>query len=180
MIDLITMKAFYFDGSNGEKVRTEEIPADLKEEAAEARTHMLEALSMYSDELMELLLGEEEVPEKLIHKIVRDATINQGFTPVFLGSAYKNKGVQLLMDAVTRYLPSPLDRDVHGHRPEESRREDHARQRSRPSRSSAWRSRSWTTSSASSPSPASTRARPRRARCTSTSAPARRTASAAS
>jgi elongation factor G len=110
VIDLITMKAFYFDGSNGEKIRTEEIPAEQKEEAAEARTHMLEALSMYSDELMELLLGEEEVPEKLIHKIVRDATINQGFTPVYLGSAYKNKGVQLLMDAITRYLPSPLDR----------------------------------------------------------------------
>jgi elongation factor G len=111
VVDLITMKAFYFDGSNGEKIRTEEIPAELKEEAAEARTHMLEALSMYSDELMELLLGEEEVPEKLIHKIVREATINQGFTPVYLGSAYKNKGVQLLMDAITRYLPSPLDRN---------------------------------------------------------------------
>jgi elongation factor G len=110
VIDLITMKAYFFDGSNGEKIRVEEIPAAQKEEAAEARTHMLEALSMYSDELMELLLGEEEVPEKLIHKIVREATINQGFTPVYLGSAYKNKGVQLLMDAVTRYLPSPLDR----------------------------------------------------------------------
>src|SRR5690606_5584301 len=58
----------------------------------------------------ELLLSEGEVSEKLIHKIVRDATINQGFTPVYLGSAYKNKGVQLLIDAVTRYLPSPLDR----------------------------------------------------------------------
>jgi elongation factor G len=110
VVDLITMKASYFDGSNGEKVRIEAIPADLQEEAAEARTAMLEALSMYSDELMELLLGEEEVPEKLIHKIVREATINQGFSPVFLGSAYKNKGVQLLMDAITRYLPSPLDR----------------------------------------------------------------------
>jgi elongation factor G len=111
VIDLITMKSYFFDGSNGEKIRTEEIPADQKEEAAEYRAAMLEALSMYSDELMELLLGEEEVPEKLIHKIVRDATINQGFTPVYLGSAYKNKGVQLLMDAVTRYLPSPLDRN---------------------------------------------------------------------
>src|SRR5690606_6944300 len=82
--------------------------------AAEARTHMLESLSMYSDELMELLLSEGEVSEKLIHKIIRDATINQGFTPVYLGSAYKNKGVQLLMDAVTRYLPSPLDRKFVG------------------------------------------------------------------
>jgi elongation factor G len=110
VVDLITMKAWHFDGSNGEKVRVEEIPADLKEEAAEARHHMLESLSMYSDDLMEKLLGEEEVPETLIHKIVRDAVIGQGFTPVFLGSAYKNKGVQPLMDAITRYLPSPLDR----------------------------------------------------------------------
>jgi elongation factor G len=110
VVDLITMKAFYFDGSNGEKVRVEEIPADLKEEAAEARHHLLESLSMYSDDLMEKLLGEEEIPETLIHKIVRDAVIGQGFTPVFLGSAYKNKGVQPLMDAITRYLPSPLDR----------------------------------------------------------------------
>jgi elongation factor G len=110
VVDLVTMRAYFFDGSNGEKIRAEEIPADLKDEADEARTHMLEALSMYSDELMELLLGEEPVPEKLIHKITREATINQGFTPVYLGSAYKNKGVQLLMDAITRYLPSPLDR----------------------------------------------------------------------
>ncbi|MCC6491914.1 MAG: elongation factor G [Pirellulales bacterium] len=117
VIDLITLKALYFDGSNGEKIRSEEIPADLREEAGHARTHMLEALSMYSDELMELLLGEEEVPEKLIHKICREATINQGFTPVYLGSAYKNKGVQPLMDAVTRYLPSPLDRQFNGLNP---------------------------------------------------------------
>src|SRR5882757_36683 len=110
VVDLITMKAWYFDGSNGEKVRVEEIPAELKEEATEARHHMLESLSMYSDDLMEKLLGEEEIPEPLIHKIVRDAVIGQGFTPVFLGSAYKNKGVQPLIDAVTRYLPSPLDR----------------------------------------------------------------------
>src|SRR4029079_8031092 len=68
VVDLITMKALFFDGSNGEKIRTEEIPAEVKDEATEARAHMLEALSMYSDELMELLLGEEDVPEKLIHK----------------------------------------------------------------------------------------------------------------
>jgi elongation factor G len=114
VVDLISMKALYFDGNNGEKVRTEDVPAELKEEAAAARTHLLESLSMYSDEMMELLLGEEEVSEKLIHKIIREATINQGFTPVLLGSAYKNKGVQPLIDAVTRYLPSPLDRKFVG------------------------------------------------------------------
>ncbi len=112
VIDLITMQAIYFDGTNGEKLRKEEIPAELADQAAEARSHMLEALSMYSDELMERLLSEEDVPVDLIHKITRDATINQGFSPVFLGSAYKNKGVQPLIDAVNRYLPSPLDRVV--------------------------------------------------------------------
>jgi elongation factor G len=117
VVDLLTMKALYFDGANGEKVRTEEIPAELRDEADAARTHMLEALSMYSDELMELLLAEEAVPEKLVRKIIREATINQGFTPVFLGSAYKNKGVQPLMDAVTRYLPSPLDRVITANNP---------------------------------------------------------------
>ena len=112
VVDLLTMKALYFDGTKGEQIRTEEIPADLKDEAEEARHHMLEALSMYSDEMMELLLSEEDVPEELVHNIIRDATINQGFTPVYLGSAYKNKGVQPLMDAINRYLPSPLDRVV--------------------------------------------------------------------
>ena len=112
VVDLITMQALYFDGSNGEQVRCEEIPAELAEAADEARGHMLESLSMYSDDLMELLLSEEEVPESLIHKILHEATIKQGFTPVFLGSAFKNKGVQPLMDAINRYLPSPLEREI--------------------------------------------------------------------
>lgn len=107
VVDLIAMKAYYFDGSNGEKVRTEEIPADLQADAEKYRAEMLEALSMYSDDLMEKLLAEEEVSEELIHDIVRNAVINQEFCPVFLGSAFKNKGVQPLMNAITRYLPSP-------------------------------------------------------------------------
>ncbi len=110
IVDLIHGRAFYFDGENGESIREEEIPAELVEQAATARAQMLEALSMYSDELMELLLSEEEVPTELIHQLVRSATIDQGFTPVFLGSAYKNKGVQPLINAVNRYLPCPLDR----------------------------------------------------------------------
>src|SRR5437867_2127201 len=73
---------------------------------------MLETLSLYSDELMELLLEEREVPEAMVHEVVRRATIAQEITPVFLGSAYRNKGVQPLLDAVCRYLPSPLDRTV--------------------------------------------------------------------
>jgi elongation factor G len=119
VIDLVTMKAYYFDGSNGENVRAEEIPAALKEEAAEARQEMLEALSMYSDELMEALLGEEEVSEQKIHEVTRHAVIEQEFCPVFLGSAFKNKGVQLLLDAITRYLPSPTEVTNTGNNPKE-------------------------------------------------------------
>jgi elongation factor G len=110
VIDLITMKAYYFDGEKGEKVREEEIPAALLDTAKTARQQMLESLSMYSDELMEKLLSEEEVPVDSIHEIVRRGVQEQDLTPVFLGSAYKNKGVQLLLDAIVRYLPSPDER----------------------------------------------------------------------
>ncbi|QDU57971.1 elongation factor G [Aeoliella mucimassa] len=109
VIDLITMKALYFDGANGETVRAEEIPAAMLDTATEARHHMLEELSMYSDELMEKLLGEEEISEETIHDICRHAVIEQEFTPVFMGSAFKNKGVQPLLDAISRYLPSPTE-----------------------------------------------------------------------
>jgi len=112
LIDLITMEAVYFDGISGEQVRREEIPAELQEEAQTERQQMLEALSMYSDEMMELLLGEEEVPVDLIHKVARDAVRQQEMTPVFMGTAYRNKGVQPLLDAITRYLPSPLDHTI--------------------------------------------------------------------
>ncbi|HZZ72510.1 MAG TPA: elongation factor G [Pirellulales bacterium] len=112
IIDLITMKALYFDGLKGENVRIEEIPSELAEEAADARHQMLESLAMYSDHMMELLLSEEPVPEQLIHDTVRQSVQSQDLTPVFLGTAYKNKGVQPLLDAVIRYLPSPLDRKI--------------------------------------------------------------------
>ncbi|HVJ80106.1 MAG TPA: GTP-binding protein, partial [Planctomycetia bacterium] len=112
IIDLVSMKAFYFDGEKGENVRAEEIPANLKDAAVAGRHHMLDSLSMYSDELMELVLEEKPVPEQLIHDTLRKATLTQEVTPVLMGSAYKNKGVQLLLDAVTRYLPSPLDREM--------------------------------------------------------------------
>ncbi len=112
VIDLIKMKAFFFDGSKGEKVREEEIPADRLEEAQKARQEMLECYAMFSDELMELLLSEEEVPNKLLNKVMRSAIQSQEVTPVYLGSAFKNKGVQLLLDAICAYLPSPLDREI--------------------------------------------------------------------
>lgn len=119
VVDLITMKALYFDGDNGEDVRTEDIPANLQEEAQSSREAMLDALSMYSDELMEKMLGEEEITEDLIHTITRTAVIERSFTPVFMGSAFKNKGVQALLDAICRYLPSPLERENVGNDPNE-------------------------------------------------------------
>ena len=112
VIDLVAMKAAYFDGDNGETVRMEEIPADYKEKAATARQQMLEGLSMYSDTLMEKMLSEEPISDDEIHAVVKAAVHNQSITPVFCGSAYKNKGVQLLLDAVVRYLPNPLERKV--------------------------------------------------------------------
>ena len=112
VIDLMKMKALYFDGEKGESVREEDIPEAHLENAQNYRQEMLEAFSMYSDEMMELLLSEEEVPEKLLKETVRAATQEQGVTPVYMGTAFKNKGVQPLLDAVCDFLPSPLDRDI--------------------------------------------------------------------
>jgi elongation factor G len=113
VIDLVTMKAIYFEGENGEKVRIDEIPEAMRHEADSAREAMLDAVSLYSDELTEAIL-EESVTEELIHQAVRAGTLSQDLTPVFMGSAYKNKGVQLLLDAVTRYLPSPPEVETLG------------------------------------------------------------------
>ncbi len=112
IIDLVTMKELYFDGTKGEEVREEDIAAERLEEAQKYRQEMLEALAMYSDELMEKLLSEEEIPEALVHDITLHAVREQDATPVFLGTAFKNKGVQPLLDAICRYLPSPLDVSV--------------------------------------------------------------------
>ena len=112
VIDLPTMKAFYFDGKDGEEVREEEIPADYVAKAKEMRQKMLDGLSDFNEELVELLFNEQEVPVDLIYKACKDATHALKITPVFCGSAYKNKGVQLLLDAVLRYLPSPLEREI--------------------------------------------------------------------
>ena len=109
VVDLIRNEALYFDGVHGEKVRCEPIPANLVAQSQQARQHLLESLSMYSDALLELLLGEEPVPVALIDEVVRQAVLSLQLTPVFLGTAYRNKGVQPLLDAVVRYLPSPLD-----------------------------------------------------------------------
>jgi elongation factor G len=108
VVDLVTMKAIYFDGERGETVRYEEIPGHLQAEAEAKREEMLDAVSMFSEELMEAIL-EGTPTEEMIRDAVRRGTLSLDLTPVFLGSAYKNKAVQPLLDAVTDYLPSPLD-----------------------------------------------------------------------
>ncbi|MBU3936057.1 MAG: elongation factor G [Proteobacteria bacterium] len=108
LIDLVRMKAVYFDGENGDKLREEEIPAKYKEECDIKREEMLDAVSMFSDELMEAVL-EGTPTEEMIMDAIRKGTLALEFTPVMMGTAYKNKGVQLLLDAVIDYLPCPTD-----------------------------------------------------------------------
>ena len=109
VIDLVDMKALYFDGENGETVRVEDIPAAYRDEAKVKRLELIEAASMYSDELMEAALEEREIPQELLISALRAGTIRRELTPVFIGSAYKNKAVQPLLDAVTLLLPCPTD-----------------------------------------------------------------------
>jgi elongation factor G len=108
VVDLVEMKAHYFEGKNGEIRRTEEIPEHLRAEAHARRAEMLDAVSMFSDELMEAILDDRPTPE-MIRAAVRKGTLKLQLTPVFIGSAYKNKGVQPLLDAVTHYLPDPTE-----------------------------------------------------------------------
>jgi elongation factor G len=109
VIDLVTMKAVYFDGDQGENIRIEEIPERLRAEAEAKREELLDAVSMFSDELMETILEEKTPSEEMIHAAIRRGTLSLEFTPVMIGSAYKNKGVQKLLDAVNAYLPSPTE-----------------------------------------------------------------------
>ncbi len=109
VVDLITMEAIYFDGDNGEKIRIEAIPAEMADEAQGKRDELLEEISMFSEELMEALLEGGDIDIELIYDAIRKGTLALDFTPVMMGSAYKNKGVQKLLDAVELYLPSPTD-----------------------------------------------------------------------
>ena len=109
VIDLISMKAVYFDGDYGDAVRIEAIPADLLDLAREKRDILIDAATMFSDELTEAVLEETEITERLLMSAVRTGTLKREITPVLVGSAYKNKGIQTLLDAVTHFLPSPMD-----------------------------------------------------------------------
>jgi elongation factor G len=109
VIDLVGMKAVYFDGENGEITREEAIPEALMDEALEKREALIDAATMFSDDLTEAVLEEKDIDPELLLSAVRTGTLSREITPVFMGSAYKNKGVQPLLDAVTTLLPCPMD-----------------------------------------------------------------------
>jgi elongation factor G len=109
IIDLIRMKAFYFDGDNGEDIREEDLPADRVEEAKQARHDMIASIADHDDAIADKFLAEQEPSIEEIHAAIRRVTIALKMTPVFIGSAYKNKGVQLMLDGVTMYLPNPKE-----------------------------------------------------------------------
>ena len=109
-IDLVTMKANVYYDEKGQDLRIEEIPADMVDQAEEYREKMLDAISMFDDEIMEMYMEGEEIPVEKIKAAIRAATIANEMVPVVCGTSYKNKGVQQVLDAVVDYMPSPLDK----------------------------------------------------------------------
>jgi elongation factor G len=109
MVDLVAQRAIIYDDVLGTEFHSAEIPPQLVEEAETARNAMIESIADYDDELMNLYLEAEEIPVDLIRKTIRKATVALDIVPVLCGSAFKNKGVQALLDAVVAYLPSPID-----------------------------------------------------------------------
>ena len=110
IVDLVTMKAMYYDGDNGETVRIEECPEDIKEAALEARNQLIEALADFDDDLAERFLDGKEITAEELVPVIRKATLSLRFTAVIMGSAFKNKGVQHVLDAVCAYLPMPSEK----------------------------------------------------------------------
>ncbi|MDR3276084.1 MAG: elongation factor G, partial [Treponema sp.] len=109
LVDLIGMKAVYFDGDAGTEIRYADIPGHLKADAEKYREELLDAASMFDDELAEKFLGGGAIPEETIRAAVRKGTLAEKFVPVMVGSAYKNKGIQPLLDGVNYYLPNPTE-----------------------------------------------------------------------
>ncbi len=109
VVDLLTMKAYYFEGEMGNKVRVDEIPENLKANAEKLRGELIEKAVENDEKLMSDYLEGKEIPVDALKKVIRKSTIANELVPVFTGSALKNKGVQLVLDAVVDYLPSPLD-----------------------------------------------------------------------
>lgn len=121
MVDLITMKAYLFkDETLGAEYEVEEIPSDLLSKCKEMRSRLLEELATVDEKneefMMKVLENPESLTEEEIHKVIRKGVIENKFTPVICGTAFKNKGVQQILDAVVHWMPSPLDRGlIKGH-----------------------------------------------------------------
>lgn len=107
VVDLVEMKAYINKGDNGETVETSEIPAELIEEAASKRLELVERLANVDDQIAELYLDEQTPTSEQLHQAIARCTLSRYFVPVFMGSAYHNKGVQPMLDGVVKYLPSP-------------------------------------------------------------------------
>ena len=124
VVDLVTMKSYHFEGEKWVNVVEGEIPADMQAQAEEYRENMIDAISMFDDELAEKFLGGEEISVELIKKAIRNGTIQNELYPVLCGTALGNKGVQLVLNAVVDYLPSPIDRgEMVGHNPDDEKQE---------------------------------------------------------
>ena len=124
VVDLVTMKSYHFEGEKWVNVVEGEIPADMQAQAEEYRENMIDAISMFDDELAEKFLGGEEISVELIKRAIRNGTIQNELYPVLCGTALGNKGVQLVLNAVVDYLPSPIDRgEMVGHNPDNEKQE---------------------------------------------------------
>jgi elongation factor G len=111
VVDLVLMRAFYFDGDNGENIREEDVPADILDECKKHREELIAAVGEFDDVVGNKYLEGQDVTVDELRNAIRKATLSLNFTPVMTGSAYKNKGVQLLLDAVTYYLPNPNEKE---------------------------------------------------------------------
>lgn len=109
VVDLVTMQATIYKNDLGTEIEVTDIPDDLKDLAEEHRANLMEAIAEYDEDVMMKYLEGEEISEEEIRKCIRKGTLDLGFFPVLAGSAYKNKGVQPLLDAIIEYMPSPLD-----------------------------------------------------------------------
>ncbi|HEX8770652.1 MAG TPA: GTP-binding protein, partial [Acidimicrobiales bacterium] len=109
VIDLIGMKALVWDEGMGEEWRVEDVPSDMDDEAAQWRHQLVDVLSAHDDTIMEKYVGDEEITSDDLRRALRKATIDNQVVPVLAGSAFKNKGVQPLLDAIVDFLPSPID-----------------------------------------------------------------------
>ena len=110
VIDLVTMKAYTFEGQYGENVVEHEIPEEYKAQAEEYREKLIEAASMFDDEIAEMFLEGADIPQDKLKAAIRKGVVSNELYPVLVGSALKNIGVQFVLDAVVDFLPSPLDR----------------------------------------------------------------------